>query len=100
MASTKRPPPKVVPKDEDIEMASEPEPEPELPAVDDEEAEVDVPKPKPRKKKEKKVIPVGRNGLKKKRVVKSRMSVDAKGYTGALFCTVAESLAPLTSTSH
>lgn len=48
--------------------------------VDDEPTEV---KPKrPRKKVEKKVVPVGRNGLKKKRVVKSRMSVDAKGYMG------------------
>ena len=50
--------------------------------VDDEPAEV---KPKRSKKKaEKKVGPVGRNGLKKKRVVKSRMSTDAKGYMGAL----------------
>ncbi|KAH9899811.1 DNA polymerase subunit Cdc27 [Cubamyces lactineus] len=61
--------------DEDVEMAQEPEPEPEP-----EEMEEDKPKPKPRKKKEKKVIPVGRNGLKKKRVMKSRMTVDAKGY--------------------
>ncbi|KAK0467124.1 DNA polymerase subunit Cdc27 [Desarmillaria tabescens] len=38
-----------------------------------------VPAPK-RKRKEKKVVPVGRNGLKKKRVVKSRESIDAKGY--------------------
>ena len=43
------------------------------------------PKPKPRKRKEKKVIPVGNNGLKKKRVMKSRMSVDAKGYMSTLF---------------
>src|SRR5258708_1098492 len=42
--------------------------------VDDEPAEV---KPKrPRKKTEKKVVPVGKNGLKKKRVVKSKMSLD------------------------
>ena len=48
--------------------------------VDDEPAQV---KPKkPRKKVEKKVVPVGRNGLKKKRVVKSRMSLDTKGYMG------------------
>ncbi|KAI0335526.1 hypothetical protein GY45DRAFT_1430678 [Cubamyces sp. BRFM 1775] len=76
-ASASRPAP-VKPEpveDEDVEMAQEPELEPEP-----EEMEEDKPKPKPRKKKEKKVIPVGRNGLKKKRVMKSRMTVDAKGY--------------------
>ena len=70
-----------MPSDEDVELVSEPEPvapEPEM----DEEMEEDVPKPKPRKRKEKKVIPVGRNGLKKKRVMKSRMTMDAKGYMG------------------
>ena len=51
--------------------------------VDDEPAEV---KPKkPRKKVEKKIVPVGRNGLKKKQVMKSRMSLDAKGYMGELY---------------
>jgi len=39
-------------------------------------------KPKPKKRKQKKVIPLGHNGLKKKRVVKSRTTVDAKGYMG------------------
>lgn len=39
---------------------------------------------KSRKKKEKKVIPVGSNGLKKKRVMKSRMKIDDKGYMGAV----------------
>jgi DNA polymerase delta subunit 3 len=39
-------------------------------------------KPKPRKKKEKKVIPVGKNGLKKKKTLKSRTRVDDKGYMG------------------
>ena len=46
------------------------------------------PKPKPARKtqqrKPKKEVPVGRNGLKKKRVVKSRMTTDDKGYFGAL----------------
>lgn len=37
---------------------------------------------KPRKKVEKKPVPMGKNGLKKKRIVKSRMSTDAKGYMG------------------
>jgi hypothetical protein len=36
-----------------------------------------------RTRKPKKVVPVGRNGLKKKRVVKSRMTTDDKGYFGA-----------------
>jgi hypothetical protein len=39
-------------------------------------------KPPPRKRKAKKVIPVGRNGLKKRRVEKSRTSFDEKGYMG------------------
>ncbi|OBZ76082.1 Peroxisomal biogenesis factor 2 [Grifola frondosa] len=52
-------------EDEDAEMADEQQP---------------VLKAKSRKKKEKKVIPVGRNGLKKKRVQKTRMTMDAKGY--------------------
>lgn len=54
-------------KDEDVDMS------------DDTEVK---PKPKPRKKKEKKAVPVGRNGLKKRRVMKSRMRVDEKGYMG------------------
>ncbi|RDX55687.1 hypothetical protein OH76DRAFT_1372104 [Lentinus brumalis] len=81
-ASTSRPAPKSgpqIPEDDDVEMLSEPElvpPETEP----EEEMEEDTPKPKPRKKKEKKIIPVGRNGLKKKRVMKTRTTVDAKGY--------------------
>jgi hypothetical protein len=62
----------------DVEMEDrEPEPEPEP-----------EPKSKPARKRQqrkpKKEEPVGRNGLKKKRVVKSRMTTDAKGYFGAL----------------
>ncbi|KAI0375700.1 hypothetical protein BV20DRAFT_959727 [Pilatotrama ljubarskyi] len=60
-------------EDEDVEMAQEPEPE----LIQEQD---DNPKPRPLKKKEKKIVPVGRNGLKKKRVMKSRMTVDAKGY--------------------
>jgi DNA polymerase delta subunit 3 len=41
----------------------------------------DAPKPK-RKRKEKKVIPVGKNGLPKRRIVKTRKTKDAKGFTG------------------
>jgi DNA polymerase delta subunit 3 len=53
-------------EDEDVDMAAA-----------DEEPKI---KPQPRKKKPKKVIPVGRNGLKKRRVEKSRTSFDEKGY--------------------
>ncbi|TFK39870.1 DNA polymerase subunit Cdc27 [Crucibulum laeve] len=55
-----------IPEDEDTEM------------IDDAAPKA---KSKPKKKKEKKVIPLGRNGLKKKRIVKSRSRLDAKGYT-------------------
>ncbi len=57
--------------EDEVEPEHEPEPEPE-PAV----------KPKTRKKREKKVVPVGRNGIKKKRTLKSRMVTDEKGYMG------------------
>ncbi|KAI5988704.1 DNA polymerase subunit Cdc27 [Pisolithus albus] len=40
----------------------------------------DEPIVKPKKRLPKKVVPVGRNGLKKKRVIKSRTTTDAKGY--------------------
>ena len=51
----------------------------------DELSDEPVPKTKPRKRKEKKIVPVGRNGLKKKRVVKSKMDFDEKGYLGESF---------------
>ncbi|KAG1905137.1 DNA polymerase subunit Cdc27-domain-containing protein [Suillus fuscotomentosus] len=44
-----------------------------------EEEEEDV-KPQAKKRKSKKVIPVGGNGLKKRRILKSRTTTDAKGY--------------------
>ncbi|KAK2463581.1 hypothetical protein APHAL10511_004332 [Amanita phalloides] len=43
-----------------------------------EEEELVKIKPKPRKPK--KTVPVGRNGLKKKRVIKSRTTIDERGY--------------------
>ena len=52
--------------------------------VDMEEREPEPAAPtRARKRKPKKEVPVGRNGLKKKRVVKSRMTTDDKGYFGA-----------------
>ncbi len=41
-----------------------------------------APKPQQRKRKQKKAIPVGKNGLKKKRIVSSRNKLDEKGYMG------------------
>ena len=61
-----------VEEDVDVEMAAA-----------DEDLKI---KPPPRKRKPKKVIPVGRNGLKKRRVEKSRTSFDEKGYMGEFFC--------------
>ncbi|KAI0747421.1 hypothetical protein BC629DRAFT_177138 [Irpex lacteus] len=60
--------------DEDVVMADD--------------SDIDVPPVKPkRQRKPKKVVPVGKNGLKKRRVVKSRMTTDAKGYMGkSCFC--------------
>jgi len=73
--------PKVV-ESSDEEETTEPGDGEDSMYVDDEPAEV---KPKrSRKKTEKKVAPVGRNGLKKKRIVKSKMTLDAKGYMGML----------------
>ena len=90
-AAPMKPLPKSKSKPKVVESSDEDEqPEPanagDLMYVDDEPAEVK--KRKPRKKVEKKVVPVGRNGLKKKRIMKSRMSIDAKGYMGRGFLIV------------
>jgi DNA polymerase delta subunit 3 len=58
----------------DVEMGEDREPEPEP-----------VRAPTRKQRKPKKEVPVGRNGLKKRRVVKSRMNTDEKGYFGAPF---------------
>lgn len=76
--------------DEVIRVSREPKrnvPEEEEEEEEESDAAMDddldmAPKPKPKKKKDRKVVPVGRNGIKKKRVVKSRMTVDDKGYMG------------------
>lgn len=60
--------------------------EADVPDVMNEDSDDPAPKTKPRKRKEKKVIPVGRNGLKKKRVVKSKTDFDDKGYMGEFIC--------------
>ncbi|KAG5724875.1 putative amino acid permease, partial [Termitomyces sp. T112] len=70
-------------EEEEEEEEEEGEEEEKKPAAVDEDVEMDnviVPKAKPKKRAPKKVIPVGKNGLKKRRVVKSRSRVDEKGY--------------------
>ena len=68
--------PATTPPATDVEMEDrEPEPEPEP-------ARARAPARKTQRKP-KKEVPVGRNGLKKRRVVKSRMTTDEKGYFGA-----------------
>ncbi|KAJ3823208.1 DNA polymerase subunit Cdc27 [Lentinula raphanica] len=53
--------------------------EPEDIEMQDDTEDKPTAKPK-RKTKAKKIVPVGKNGLKKKRVMKSKMTVDSKGY--------------------
>ncbi|KAG6910013.1 hypothetical protein DXG01_013735 [Tephrocybe rancida] len=63
-------------EEDDIEMEEKaPEADEDVDMLDD-----TVSKPKPKKRAPKKVVPVGSNGLKKRRVVKSRSTTDAKGY--------------------
>ncbi|KAJ7777215.1 DNA polymerase subunit Cdc27-domain-containing protein [Mycena metata] len=59
--------------------ARESEPDDPMEAVDAEMSDGES-KPAPVKRKPKKVIPVGKNGLKKKRIVKSKTRIDEKGY--------------------
>ncbi|KAF7371068.1 DNA polymerase subunit Cdc27 [Mycena sanguinolenta] len=72
--------------DNEVTRASrdaEPDPEDEDEPMEIIDADADKPstsKPAPAKRKSKKVVPVGKNGLKKKRVVKSRSRIDEKGY--------------------
>lgn len=76
---------KVSYKREEKAEASEPDTEAELiPRVEDvqmSDTDSEPVKPK-RKRKEKKVWPVGKNGIKKRRVMKSKMTTDEKGYMG------------------
>ncbi|KAL4064583.1 DNA polymerase subunit Cdc27-domain-containing protein [Scleroderma yunnanense] len=72
-----------------LDMEAEPETEAEedtvasVPPLSSDADDMDVddePIVKPKKRQPRKVVPVGRNGLKKKRVVKTRTTTDAKGY--------------------
>ncbi|KAF5350247.1 hypothetical protein D9758_007850 [Tetrapyrgos nigripes] len=72
--------------DDQVERVSEQKPaateqtEEETDPVDDDVQMDDIPPVQKKKRKTKKEVPRGRNGLRKKRVVKSRMTTDAKGY--------------------
>lgn len=82
VSRTKKVPPKVdieEDTDADIEEAREAMVPPVSSDADDMDTD-DEPIVKPKKRAPKRVVPVGRNGLKKKRVIKSRTTTDAKGY--------------------
>ncbi|CCM04789.1 uncharacterized protein FIBRA_06982 [Fibroporia radiculosa] len=74
---------------DEVIMASRPQPDAAFKEGGDTQSDVDMIedseperiKTKPKKKKEKKVVPIGKNGLKKKRITKSRTRIDDKGYT-------------------
>lgn len=69
--------------EEDTEIEIEEAREATVPPVSSDADNMDTddePIVKPKKRVPKKVVPVGRNGLKKKRVIKSRTTTDAKGY--------------------
>ncbi|KAF8547345.1 hypothetical protein OG21DRAFT_1501619 [Imleria badia] len=67
-------------EEESEEEVTEPEKEATAPPATTEDDESDHVPVVPKKRKPRKVVPVGRNGLKKRRVVKSRTTTDAKGY--------------------
>ena len=67
------------------EEANEPEKEATAPPVTTEDDESDHIPVVQRKRKPRKVVPLGRNGLRKRRVVKSRTTTDAKGYMRTSF---------------
>lgn len=71
--------------EESEEEGDVPEKEAIAPATTEDEESDHVPVV-PKKRKPRKVVPVGRNGLKKRRVIKSRTTTDAKGYMRASFC--------------
>lgn len=72
----------IPPTDDDLAPSEEMDDQPISANTDVEmEDDIDIVKPQPRKRKPKKVIPVGRNGLKKRRVEKSRMK-EENGYMG------------------
>ena len=83
--STKQEKRREVPSEPEDQTTPEAEPEPSQASEDVVMIDVsdDEPEKKPRKRKAKKAWPKGRNGLKKRRIMKSRMTMDEKGYMGA-----------------
>ncbi|KAG8213483.1 DNA polymerase subunit Cdc27 [Butyriboletus roseoflavus] len=67
-------------EEESEEEMNEPQKEATVPPATSEDEESDHVPIVTKKKKPRKVVHVGRNGLKKRRVIKSRMTTDAKGY--------------------
>lgn len=72
-------------------VPTSPEPEPEADAKADAssdgdiemvDSDIDVKPKQVRKRKEKKVVPLGKNGIPKRRVIKSRRERDAKNFIG------------------
>lgn len=66
--------------EESEEEGNEPEKEATVPPATSEDDESDCAPVVPKRRKPRKVVPVGRNGLKKRRVIKSQTTTDAKGY--------------------
>ncbi|KAG6370762.1 DNA polymerase subunit Cdc27 [Boletus reticuloceps] len=75
---------KVLPQPEELEESEEegnkPEKEATAPPATTEDEESDHVPVVPKRRKPRKVALIGRNGLKKRRVIKSRTTMDAKGY--------------------
>lgn len=70
----------------DDDDEDEQEPKAASPAAQDDEdvdmEDIDAPvKPKPKPRKPRTVVPVGKNGLKKRKVIKTRRTIGEDGYT-------------------
>ncbi|CAK5267450.1 unnamed protein product [Mycena citricolor] len=70
--------------DDDVSRSSFSKPPSPVPTDEGSDVDMEEPEEKPKrapvKRKPKKVVPIGSNGLKKKRVVKSKATIDEKGY--------------------
>ncbi|KAL5504346.1 CDC27 [Sanghuangporus vaninii] len=66
-----------IPHDDEGE---EPPPTDHTESAMEEESDDPAPRAKPRKRQQKKNVPIGRNGLRKRRMVKSKTDFDEKGY--------------------
>lgn len=75
-------PASIPPTDDDLVPSEDVDDQPVSADTDvDMDGDMDIVKPQPKKRKPKKVIPIGRNGLKKRRVQKSRTK-EENGYMG------------------